>query len=116
MGGEGAQEAVADAVVEVGEIKRGGRRLVFPGDFTYSGENAVAGFFQGSILVFNIMLESGIGCFKDQQVFDACRNDDALPVFADEGGMFFGASVDEGMGMGFSVEDHSAPAEFRQFG
>lgn len=86
--------------------------LIEPGDVTFGGKDTVAGFFQGGVSIPDIVLKTGVGGFEDQEVFDAGGKGGSLPVARDEGNMFFGATVDKGVGMRGTVEGHAGPAVF----
>jgi hypothetical protein len=114
------QQVKPDVFVEAGKVLLGGKvRLagfIFPGDIAFGGEDPVGRLFQGRILIPDIIFEAGICRLQDQEVFDTGGDADAVSVLDYANGMLLRAAVEEGMRMGFTIEDHPAPAKFRQFG
>lgn len=112
MCGESTKQVVMDIHIE--RAGGWGESIIGPGHFALCGENAVGCFFEGSVFVFYIVLEAGVGGFEDEQVFYTGGEDGLLPVSSYPGLVFFGASIDEGVGVRNSVDDHSFPAVFIQ--
>src|SRR4051812_49106461 len=112
MEGESVKKVFPDHFVLFCEIKMNG--IVCPCCFTIRCKNAVVSFFKCREFVPDIIFESRVGCFQNEQVADTTCNFNAAFILLNQGSMFFITTTDVGMRMFLSIKMHS-PVQMFQY-